>query len=114
AFLFATSALSVGVAALFVLLAVAGALSPITLFGLTFLLMLSGGAISPTALAASLDSEAERAGAAAGFFGAAQMFAGAICTALVGLWPQQSISCAIMLLGASLTSFTLLWRGRRR
>lgn len=112
-FIFTAAASAVLVAGLFLGLALLGALTPLRVFGLTFALMLSGGAISPTALAASLDSAADRAGAAAGFFGAAQMFAGAVCTALVGLWPVQSVSTAAMLLAASSLSLALLWRGRQ-
>lgn len=97
---------------LFLIAALLASLTPMLLFVLTLILMFAGGCISPTALAASLDTVPDRAGAAAGFFGAAQMAFGGVCTLLVGLAVNQDLSCALMLVGASAISLILLWLGR--
>jgi DHA1 family bicyclomycin/chloramphenicol resistance-like MFS transporter len=77
-------------------------------------MMYAAGCISPTALAASLDMVPELAGSAEGFFGAAQMAAGGICTFLVGFGSRHALSCGLLLFGASLVSFSLLQIGRLR
>ncbi|MGA0542244.1 Bcr/CflA family efflux MFS transporter [Neotabrizicola sp. VNH66] len=113
-FMLTAALLAVGVSALFLMTALWGGLTPGLLFLLTLILMFSGGAISPTALAASLDTVPDRAGAAAGFFGSAQMALGGVCTLLVGLSPDQAVSCGATLLAASVLSLGLLWVGRVR
>lgn len=112
AFLLGAGLIALVTSLLFLIAVLLAWLTPMLLFVLTLILMFAGGCISPTALAASLDTVPDRAGAAAGFFGAAQMALGGVCTLLVGLAANQDLSCALMLVGASATSLILLWLGR--
>jgi len=113
-FLLLSGTLAVLSSAMFLLAVIAGLLSPLLVLALTLVMMFAGGCISPTALAASLDAVPERAGSAAGFFGAAQMTMGGICTLLVGLGPRQDLGCGLVLLAAAILSLALLRTGRVR
>ncbi|MGO4834808.1 MFS transporter, partial [Rhizobiaceae sp. 2RAB30] len=113
-FLFCSSLLAIAITAAFLAIVVAAAMSPALIFVLTLTMMFSAGAISATALSASLDTVPELAGSAAGFFGAAQMAAGALCTFLVGFGSRNDLSCGVTLFGAALVTFTLLQLGRSR
>lgn len=113
-FLLLSSLLAVAAAGLFLVAALAGAMNPVLLFAISFALMFAAGCISPTALAASLDTVPELAGSAAGFFGAAQMAVGGLCTVLVGFGSRQDVSCGLVMAGAALISLALLLIGRQR
>jgi DHA1 family bicyclomycin/chloramphenicol resistance-like MFS transporter len=113
AFLLGAGFVALAAALVFLLTALLGLLTPSLLFVLTLILMFASGCISPTALAASLDTVPDQAGAAAGFFGAAQMAVGGVCTLLVGLAVNQDLSCALTLVGAAAISLFLLWFGRK-
>ncbi len=114
AFLMLGAGIAVAATLGFLLMALTGTLTPLRLFAATLVMMFAAGAVSATALAASLDAVPERAGAAAGFFGAAQMALGGLCTVLVGLWPRHDLGCGLVLFGAALVSLALLRAGRVR
>lgn len=113
-FLLLSGLLAIASAGAFLLAAIAGWMTPALVFALTLVMMYAAAGISATALAASLDAVPELAGSAAGFFGAAQMGAGALCTFLVGFGSRHDVSCGLMLFGAALVSFSLLHLGRLR
>lgn len=113
-FLLCSGLLAIATTAGFLAAVVTAVMSPALIFALTLIMMFSAGAISATALSASLDTVPELAGSAAGFFGAAQMAAGALCTFLVGFGSRNDLSCGITLSGAALVTFMLLRLGRSR
>lgn len=113
-FLFLSSLLAIAAAGAFLAAALAGWMSPALIFVLTFIMMFAAGCISVTALAVSLDTVPDLAGSAAGFFGAAQMAVGGLCTYLVGFGSQHDVSCGFVLCGAAMATFVLLRAGRLR
>lgn len=90
-------------AALFLLVAVTGRLSVVSVVGSVVLFTIAAGTASPLALTGSVSVHPGAIGAAAGLYGFTQMAFGAVCTLAVSAWHgDPSLAAATVLLVSTL------------
>lgn len=98
-FLFVGGGISLSMAALLLLVQLAGWLDGPMLAGITLVMTFGAGLSSPAALARALLAVPWLTGAAAGLYGFAQMAMGALGTLLVGYGQDPAIACALTQMG---------------
>jgi DHA1 family bicyclomycin/chloramphenicol resistance-like MFS transporter len=84
---------------------------PVTVISLVIPMVLYAvgcGIILPTAMAGALAGHPERAGAAAGLFGFLLQMCGVVATVLAGLFADQAVAAAMILIGASVAAQAVL------
>lgn len=81
----------------FMMSALMGWLSPVSVVLMSCVVLFSAGCLSPTAMGAALSQAGKRTGSAAGLYGFCQMSSGVICTFLVGLFTDNAFACGLVL-----------------
>ncbi|MGF7162762.1 DHA1 family bicyclomycin/chloramphenicol resistance-like MFS transporter [Rhodoligotrophos appendicifer] len=107
--LIGSSLISLSAAAVYLCIVLAGGLSVIAAVASIFVFSVGAGIASPVALTEAISVNAKVIGSASGLYGFTQMMIAALCTALVGLGRDPSISAGIVLVGAALVGQLAFW-----
>lgn len=108
------NAVSVGAAVVLLGLTLSGHLHIVSVTGLMFLFAMGAGVASPTALTKGLNVDRHLVGSAAGLYGFTQMAIGAICTSLVGLGDNPTLTAFTVLACAAILGQAGLWFGLKQ